>query len=85
MIVSYLIITYKTFSNAMMENNIKKLLRKWNFCLKTIQIMQVRLRRVSMIYHKFRVSLFQGTFVQCTRERKRSDGNDESNDLQEHD
>ena len=85
MIVSYLIINYKTFSNAMMEKDIKKLSRKWNFCLKTIQIMQVRLRRVSMIYHKFRVSLFQGTFVQCTRERKRSDGNDESNDLQEHD
>lgn len=85
MIVSYLIINYKTFSNAMMENNIKKLLRKLNFCLKTIQTMQVRLRRVSMIYHKFRVSLFQGTFVQCTRKRKRGDGNDESNDFQEHD
>ena len=85
MLVSYLIMHDKTISNAMMRKDIKKLLGKRKFCLKTIQLIQVRLRRVLKIYHKFRVSLFQSSFVQCTRERKRSDGNDESNDLQEHD
>ena len=85
MLVSYLIMHDKTISNAMMRKDIKKLLGKWKFCLKTIQLIQVRLRRVLKIYHKFRVSLFQSSFVQCTRERKRGDGNDENNDLQEHD